>query len=50
MDWRDELADEMGYTICPICFLEYVCCDNDCDNCKEYIEFKQYLEGKNKDV
>lgn len=50
MDWRDELADEMGYTICPICFPEYQHCDEKCDNCKEYIEFKQYLKGANKDV
>ena len=32
----------MGYTICPICFPEYVYCDEDCENCKEYIEFKQF--------
>jgi hypothetical protein len=50
MNWRDELADEMGYTICPICCPEYVYCNNDCCNCKEYIEFKQFLERENKDV
>lgn len=46
MNWRDELLDEMGYTICPICCPEYIHCDEKCDNCKEYIEFKQYFERK----
>lgn len=50
MNWRDDLSDEMGYTICPICFPGYVYCDNNCYNCKEYIEFKRFLERKNKDV
>ena len=27
MNWKDELEDEKGYTICPICFPEYVYCD-----------------------
>lgn len=48
MNWKDELADETGYTICPICFPEYVYCDKDCENCKEYIEFKQFYEEKEK--
>ena len=50
MNWRDALVEEMGYTICPICFPGYVYCDNNCYNCKEYIEFKRFLERKNKDV
>lgn len=46
MNWKDELMQEMGYTICPICFPEYVYCDKDCKHCKEYIDFKQYYEEK----
>ena len=48
MNWRDELAEEMGYTICPICFPEYVYCDQKCEKCKDYIEFKEALESKSK--
>lgn len=47
MNWRDDLADEMGYTICPICCPEYVYCDNDCKNCYHYKEFKEGLERLN---
>lgn len=49
MNWRDDLAEEMGYTICPICFPEYVYCDNDCENCYYNKEFKEGLEGLNND-
>ena len=48
MNYKDELAEEMGYTICPICFPEYVYCDEHCENCKEYIQFKQFYERKEK--
>lgn len=48
MNWKDELMEEMGYTICPICFPEYVHCNNDCEYCEEYIDFKQYYEGNKK--
>lgn len=48
MNYRDELAKEMGYTICPLSIYTYVCCDENCENCKEYIEFKQYYEGNKK--
>lgn len=48
MNWIDELAEEMGYTICPICFSECVYCDEDCEHCKEYIDFKQFYEEKEK--
>ena len=48
MNYRDELAKEMGYTICPLRIYTYVCCDENCENCKEYIEFKQYYEGNKK--
>ena len=44
MSYIDELAEKMGYTICPICFPEYVFCDKDCEHCKEYIEFKEFYE------
>lgn len=47
MNWRDDLLDEMGYTICPICCPEYVYCDNDCENCYHYKEFKERLERLN---
>lgn len=46
MNWKDEIAEEMGYVICPICFPEYVYCDEKCDKCKEYIEFKKELENR----
>lgn len=46
MNWKDELMEEMGYTICPICFPEYVYCDEDCEHCKEYIDFKQFYERR----
>lgn len=49
---EDMLAEEMGYTICPLCFPEYVYCDMDCEHCNTYIEFKQDLlereEGRDK--
>lgn len=48
MNYINELMEEMGYTICPICFPEYVNCDKDCEHCKEYIELKQFYEGKEK--
>ena len=46
MDWRDDLADELGYTICPLRVPTYVFCDNDCNNCDTYIDF---IKGLNKD-
>lgn len=49
MNLKDELAEEMGYTICPICFSEYVYCDEKCDKCKDYIEFKNAVEEKYKE-
>lgn len=48
MNWKDELAEEMGYIICPICFPEYVYCDEKCEECKEYIEFKNAVKEKYK--
>lgn len=44
MDYRDYLLDEMGYTICPISFPEYQHCDEKCEECATYIEFKLGLD------
>lgn len=46
MNWKDELMEEMGYTICPICFPEYVHCNNDCEHCKEYIDFNNTMKKR----
>lgn len=35
---RDALAEEQGYTICPI-RVGYIPCDKDCKNCKDVQEF-----------
>ena len=48
MNWKDELAEEMGYTICPLSTYIYTHCDEDCEHCKEYIEFKRFYEKKEK--
>ena len=48
MNWKNGLMEEIGYTICPICFPEYVHCNEDCEHCKEYIELKQAVEEKEK--
>ena len=48
MNWRDDLAEEMGYTICPIMIETYTMCNNDCENCKDYIEFKKGYWRSNK--
>lgn len=45
MNFGDELIEEFGYVICPLCFPSYVYCDEDCDNCDIYREFKKSLEG-----
>lgn len=51
MNWRDELAEECGYVICPLSCPSYVFCDEDCENC-EYETcdckdcIKQYFERK----
>ena len=50
MNWRDELADEM-----VIQFVLYLSQNTNIVmknviTVKKYIEFKQYLEGKNKNV
>lgn len=43
MSWRDELAEEMGYTICPLHYETYIFCDNKCDNCELYKDFLEVL-------
>lgn len=44
---RDEIAEEMGYTICPLNHETYIHCDNKCEKCKLYIDFKESLERCN---
>lgn len=41
---RDALAEEQGYIICPITFESYTICDEDCEHCEDYIDFKKGLE------
>lgn len=43
---RDALAEEQGYTICPIQLETYTMCDNNCEECEDYIEFVKGLEGR----
>lgn len=43
---RDALAEEMGYTICPLSYETYTFCDNDCDNCDLHIDFLKALKEK----
>lgn len=44
MDYRDDLLDELGYVICPLCFPEYTHCNQKCDECPVNIEFMKSLE------
>ena len=46
---RDELAKEQGYTICPLVLDTYIHCDNKCEFCDYYLDFKKYLE-ENKEL
>lgn len=41
---RDALAEEIGYTICPIRGETYTICNNDCDHCQDNINFIKDLE------
>lgn len=43
MNYRDDLLEEMGYTICPLYYGTYIICDNKCENCKYYKDFEEYL-------
>lgn len=44
---RDALAEEMGYTICPLHYETYIHCDNECEKCELYIDFKESLKRCN---
>lgn len=44
---RDALAEEQGYTICPLAFETYTLCDNKCDDCEYYIDFIEALKERN---
>lgn len=46
---RDALAEEQGYVICPLRFETYTICDQKCEKCKDYIDFKESLEKNNKE-
>lgn len=37
---RDAIAEEQGYIICPI-YGGYVHCDEKCEECEYYIDFKE---------
>lgn len=43
---RDALAEEQEYTICPLHYETYIHCDNKCESCPLYIDFKKFLENK----
>lgn len=40
---RDALAEEQGYIICPLAIDGYIHCDEKCENCELYIDFKEAL-------
>lgn len=43
---RDALAEEQGYIICPLRVESYTICDENCEKCEDYIEFKKALEER----
>lgn len=43
---RDALAEEQGYVICPLAFETYTHCDEKCESCALYIDFKESLENR----
>ena len=43
---RDILAEEQGYVICPLAFETYTHCDEKCESCDLYNDFKKSLENK----
>ena len=46
---REILADEMELHYCPIAN-QYMGCDNECEECKDYIEFCEcVMEDENND-
>ena len=44
MTYRDDILDEMGYVICPLCFPEYTYCNEKCEECSINIEFEKLLK------
>lgn len=44
MNYRDIIAEEMGYTICPLHYETYVHCDEKFEKCEQYIDFKKAIE------
>lgn len=43
MNLREEMFEESGLVICPISFPEYEYCDEKCEECQIYIDFKKSL-------
>lgn len=41
MNWREE----MGYTICPLAYETYISCDNKCETCSLYNDFKEGVKN-----
>lgn len=46
---RDALAEEQGYIICPLAPETYIHCDEKCERCEYYIDFRESLEKNNKE-
>ena len=47
MNWRDEIAEEMGYIICPLSQYNYIHCDEECETCALYLDFKEGVKNGN---
>ncbi len=45
---RDALAEEQGYIICPLAPETYVHCNEKCEECEYYIDFKKAVEERSK--
>ena len=45
MNYKDELAEEMGYVICPLCVPDSYC-NKKCEECKHSIKFYARIKGK----
>ena len=43
---RDALAEEQGYTICPLVPESYIHCNEKCDECKYNLDFIEALKNK----
>lgn len=42
---RDALAEEQGYIICPLVAGSYTHCNEKCESCELYIDFKEALQN-----